>query len=229
MNHERSSEEIIKKVRLLADRAIANSQPTAWFERLYSEAKGNENHVPWAKSRPHPYLVNWLTKSKKNGNRNYSAIVIGCGLGDDAEAIAKCGYEVTAFDISATAIDWCNKRFPDSEVNYLVADLLSLDPAWYGKFDFVFESRTIQALPIYLRSDLTAAIAKLVADRGTLLVITRYRDTSFEPDGPPWPLSELELSEFKQLGLLEVSRDLFFEPGTESIKQLRIEYIKDNK
>ncbi|MCC5670705.1 class I SAM-dependent methyltransferase [Nostoc sp. CHAB 5784] len=38
------------------------------------------------------------------------ALVIGCGLGDDAEAIASLGFEVTAFDISPTAIAWCQER-----------------------------------------------------------------------------------------------------------------------
>ena len=50
------------------------------------------------------------------------ALIIGCGLGDDAEALAKLGFEVTAFDISTSAIAWCQQRFPDSTVNYLVAD-----------------------------------------------------------------------------------------------------------
>ncbi|MDZ7952448.1 hypothetical protein [Nostoc sp. DedQUE09] len=32
------------------------------------------------------------------------ALVIGCGLGDDAEALAHLGFEVTTFDISPTAM-----------------------------------------------------------------------------------------------------------------------------
>lgn len=38
------------------------------------------------------------------------AVVIGCGLGDDAEYLASMGYEVTAFDISPTAIAMCHTR-----------------------------------------------------------------------------------------------------------------------
>ena len=44
------------------------------------------------------------------------ALKIGCGLGDDAEYLTETGMEVTAFDISETAIRWCHERFPDSRV-----------------------------------------------------------------------------------------------------------------
>ena len=121
MSEDRSQQEIIREqVKSLAKEAIANSQPSAWFEKLYFQANGNENNIPWAKLKPHPSLIDWLTKNKKNVNRNKSALVVGCGLGDDAEALAKYGYLVTAFDISHTAIAWCKKRFPNSKVNYLV-------------------------------------------------------------------------------------------------------------
>ncbi len=221
MNREQSQPEITRAaIKSLADRAINNSQPTAWFEQLYSLANDNENNIPWAKLKADPLLIDWLEKRQQKEIENKSALVIGCGLGDDAETIAKFGYQVTAFDISETAIAWCKKRFPDSKVNYLVADLLNLDPAWYNQFDFVFESITIQALPIDIRKNVIQAIVKLVADRGTLLVITGYRETEAKPEGPPWPLSELELSQFKQLGLVEGDRD------RGSIKQLRIEYTK---
>ena len=154
-----------------------------------------------------------------------TALVIGCGLGDDAEALAKLGFQVTAFDISTTAIAWCHERFPNSSVNYLVADLLTLDTQWHRKFDLVLELRTIQALPVEMRSQVINCITPLVANRGTLLVITRIRDNDSIPDGPPWALSDKELTEFIQLGLQEVRRDLFLsEAGEKKIKQVRIEY-----
>ena len=146
-------------------------------------------------------------------------------MGDDAEALANLGFQVTAFDISTQAIAWCQKRFPDSSVNYLVRYLLELDSQWYGKFDLVVESRTIQALPIEMRSQVINCIAPLVANGGTLLVITRIRDRDSLPDGPPWPLSEKELAQFIELGLEEIRRDLFLtEAGENTIKQVWIEY-----
>jgi hypothetical protein len=76
-----------------------------------------------------------------------------------------------------------------------------------------------------MRSQTIKAIADLVADNGTLLMVTRYRETEAAPDGPPWALSEQELDQFKQLGLTEVKRDAFFE-ADKNVTQLRLEYQK---
>lgn len=136
------------------------------------------------------------------------------------------GFKVTAFDISPTAIAWCRKRFPNSEVSYLVADLFAVDPAWHRAFDLVFESRNIQALPLIVRSKAIESIASLVAVGGTLLVITRFRDSEAEPDDPPWPVSDQELAQFQKLGLQEIRRDTFTDGDSNSVKKLSIEYLR---
>lgn len=57
-----------------------------------------------------PSLVHWLVKNLGEG---LSAVVVGCGLGDDAEALAAAGFAVTAFDVSGSAIAWAKERFPN--------------------------------------------------------------------------------------------------------------------
>ena len=220
---EQQPEAIQQKVKSLAIQSLSQSNLSGWFDVLYAQANGDSSQVPWAKLTLHPYLQDWLDTDQIQGNGR-SAIVIGCGLGDDAEALQERGFQVTAFDISPTAIAWCQKRFPNSSVTYIVADLLALDPSWYRAFDFVFESRNIQALPLSVRSKVIKAIASLVAPEGTLLVITRHRETNTEPEGPPWPLSDGELNQFQELGLREIRRDTFFEGDNKTVKQLRLEY-----
>ena len=224
MPFEQQPEEIRQRVISLAQQAIHQQNPTAWFDILYDEANGDTAQIPWARLTIHPYLEEWLHQQAVAG-KGKSALVIGCGLGDDAEALAKLGFEVTGFDISPTAIAWCQQRFPDSSVTYVVADLFALDAAWNGKFDLVIESRTIQALPLKVRKPAISSIANLVASQGTLLVITRYRDTEEEPDGPPWALSESELQQFQDLGLQEVRRDVFVREESD-VRELRLEYSK---
>ena len=68
-----------------------------------------------------------------------------------------------------------------------------------------------------------------MAESGTLLVITRFRDTDTEPDGPPWSLSEKELAQFEQSGLREIHRDVFLEISDNvTIQQLRLEYRRQD-
>ena len=90
----------------------------------------------------------------------------------------------------------------------------------------VYECRNIQALPLDVRLQAIGAIAPLVADNGILLVITRHRDHSSIPEGPPWSLSDEELSQFEELGLEEIRRDSFLEGDKVKIEQLRIEYCR---
>jgi SAM-dependent methyltransferase len=216
-------------VKSVANISVDPQNPTGWFEPLYAEAKGDTAQVPWAKNQPHPFLQEWLSIDSPPAPGKTAgklALVIGCGLGDDAELLASMGYQVTAFDISSTAIAWCHQRFPNSSVNYLVADLFNLNPQWQGKFDFIFECRTIQALPLNVRSQVISKIPPLVAPQGTLLVITRHRDANIIPDGPPWALSDVELAQFTELGLIEVKCDRFVEGEQTKIEQYRLEYCR---
>ncbi|MEH2288162.1 class I SAM-dependent methyltransferase [Nostoc sp.] len=219
---EQQPEDLRFYVQQLATEALQKSEPSAWFEVLYTEAKGDTAKIPWAKLAPHPYLQDWLTIRQPFAS-GQKALVIGCGLGDDAETLAEQGFEVTAFDISPTAIAWCKQRFPDSTVSYVVADLLAIYPQWHQAFDFVFECRNIQALPLNVRSWVISSVTSVVALGGTLLLITRVRDTEAEPSGPPWPLSDSELAQFESLGLQQVEKLEFLESEF-NVKQVRIEY-----
>ncbi|NES19754.1 MAG: class I SAM-dependent methyltransferase [Symploca sp. SIO3E6] len=225
---EQQPEVLRQKVNLLANQYLQQNEPSGWFEVLYTEANGDSQQVPWARLQAHPHLQDWLDGNSSDvltvSNASPSALVIGCGLGDDAEALQAKGFQVSAFDISPTVIAWCQQRFPDSSVNYFVADLFALEPSLNQAFDLVFESRTIQALPLSVRSQAIKSIGQLVAVGGILLVITRVRDTEEQPDGPPWALSNQELAQFQELGLQEIRRNRFLEEGNDSIQKFRIEY-----
>ena len=104
------------------DASLARGDATGWFEDLYATARA-EDDVPWADGGPNAQLVSWLEASRPpaEGRR---ALVVGAGLGDDAEALAAYGFATTAFDISPTAVEWARRRFPDSAVEYRQADAL---------------------------------------------------------------------------------------------------------
>ncbi|MER3435922.1 MAG: SAM-dependent methyltransferase [Leptolyngbya sp. ERB_1_1] len=203
----------------LSTEFIENGDPLGWFEALYATANGDPAAIPWARLTPNALLLEWLDRRLICGK---TAIVIGCGLGDDAEELAKRGFEVTGFDISESAIEWCRKRFPDSLVTYQVADLFALPEAWKSAFDFVLESYTIQAMPPEVRSQAIPKIAELVAGSGQLLVMCRGREPEQLLTTVPFPLTKAELAGFGQAGLSEVEFEDLSEP--ETVRRFRVLY-----
>ena len=172
---------------------------TSWFEPLYTAAQDGERRIPWDRGGPHPLLMRWTAASGVRGEGR-RALVVGAGLGFDAEHLAALGFATTAFDVAPTAVAMARERAPGSAVDYRVADLLDLPREWDGAFDLVVEIITVQALPEELRAPATAAIASTVAPGGTLFVVSAIRDGAPEP-GPPWPLTREQVEGFATDGL----------------------------
>jgi SAM-dependent methyltransferase len=213
------------RVRELSTAAYAREDYTGWFEALYLEAQGNLDAIPWADRGINICLVDWIKISDLNF-QNLRVLVVGCGLGDDAEYLAQIGAKVTAFDLSETAIDWCHQRFPASDVNYQAVDLFTAPSEWKCNFDLVIEIYTIQALPANIRPNAIECIGNFVAPKGKLLVVCRGRNPE-DPaaDLPPFALTQSELTRFITTGLTQVSFEDFIDTSEpNSPRRFRVVY-----
>jgi pimeloyl-ACP methyl ester carboxylesterase/ubiquinone/menaquinone biosynthesis C-methylase UbiE len=212
----------------LAATAVAAGEPTAWFERLYAGALRGQSAMPWDRSDPNQLLSQWSSERSLSGSGK-RALVVGCGLGADAEYVAALGFRTTAFDVSESAISIARARHPDSPVDYRTADALHLPAEWRRAFDLVVEIYTVQALPLSLRRDVIAAVADLVADGGTLIVIqAARRDLAEPPDGPPWPLHRTEIDLFAAEGLRPVMVELIDASWSHLGGHWRAEFTRPN-
>ena len=206
--------------RTLAKKAFAEGRPLSWFEEIYDLARQEGAAVPWADRIPDPNVLP-LFEAIPQAEPLGRALKVGCGYGDDAEWLAQRGHCVTAFDISPTAISECRRRFQNSKVNYLVADLFTVPAEWGGQFQLVWESYTLQVLPANLRPEAIRAISKFIAPGGYLVFASRARNIG-EPEGDmPWPLTREEAKEFVHGGLSEILFEDYFDKELPPVRRFR--------
>ncbi|MGD9562183.1 MAG: class I SAM-dependent methyltransferase [Pyrinomonadaceae bacterium] len=220
------------RTRELAAEFNEKGEPLGWFDALYKEADGDSEKVPWADMEPNRFFREWAESKGLKGDGR-SALVVGCGLGDDAKYLDDLGFNVTAFDLSPTAIEWAKKVYGDSDIRFETADLFDPPREWIwqkekppaaaGGFDFVLEIYTIQPLPLEMRSKVIDSIAAFVAPGGRLVVVTRGREDGEDVDIVPWPLSREELARFGENGLTEESFDDIWDAEDEQ-RRFVIEY-----
>jgi SAM-dependent methyltransferase len=194
-----------------------------WFEELYAKTAAEGSDPPWQRDRQRLSLEQWVEGHQLDGqDGTRRAAVVGCGLGTDAEYIASKSYKTLGFDLSPTAIRRAREIHPDTQVQYEVADLLQLPPAWHHAFDLVVEVWTVQALPDPPRTRAIHAIADLVAPGGDLIAIAIARDDD-APDsepgaGPPWFLNRATIEQFANATGL-TTNDIHLGPDPEAPDQ----------
>ncbi len=201
--------------------AAESADGVSWFEQLYSQANQDAAQIPWSDRRPNRNLINWLNREQPR-LAGKKALVVGCGLGDDAELLSRWQFDVTAFDISPSAIAWAQKRFTSTRVKYVAADLFATPSNWTQGWDFVFEAYTVQPLPMRLRSAALAAVARLVAPGGQLLFISRAREPDEQTDGPPWPLTRDDIAELTRDGLNVSSFEDYMDDEDPPVRRFRV-------
>ena len=165
----------------LAGAAGADGEPTRWFEELWSAAARDEVDMPWDRTAPYPPVLAHVDRAGSGAGRR--AVVVGAGLGADAELLASRGYRTVAFDLAPSAVDLARSRHAGTDVDYRVADLLDLPVDLVGAFDLVVDVFTVQALP-----------RALLAPGGELLSVQFVLpDGAPTDDGPPWLLTRAEM------------------------------------
>lgn len=153
------------------------SDARRWDERYQ---KGD---TPWETGQPSSELLRVLAESAIAPCR---ALELGCGTGASAVWLARQGFDVTAIDLSAQAIERARRRADEADVSvrFLVADVLSPPAEPAGPFDFFFERGCYH---VVRREDVTAYLESLrgLTHPGTLgLVLTGNAREPHDP-GPP--------------------------------------------
>jgi SAM-dependent methyltransferase len=221
----KDQEEILQeKMKEIAADYIEKGDFYGWFDTVYRETENDSEQIPWVDFEPNRFLVEWNETANLKGNGR-KALVVGCGLGDEAKFLDDLDFDVTAFDVSEKAIEIAKNIHAETDIKFVVADLFNSPNKWEKAFEFVLEVYTIQALPLNLRKKAIAAISDFVAENGELIVVQRFRENNEEPEGLPWALSPNDLSGFEKNGLTQSNFSEFFgDEEDEPIKRFVAEY-----
>lgn len=150
---------------------------TPSFDQRYQE--GN---TPWDHDEPDHNLMDVVEAFSIAPCR---VLELGCGTGANAVVLAKAGFDVTAIDLSPTAIDRARTRAEQEQVkiSFSVCDILS-EPWPDGPFDFIFDRGCLHTLGDQ-KKDCVKRIAEHLAENGLWLSLIGSADAPPREVGPP--------------------------------------------
>lgn len=174
-------------------------RPFPNWENLYQEQ--SVETMPWfnpALDADLEKALNQLNLSGKTG------LDIGTGPGTQAIALAERGFEVTAVDLSATAIENAKTKAKDLNINWQQDDILNTKLE--RQFDFAFDRGCFHVFAPEQRQNYVSVVNKLIVSEGYLfLKCFSYKET--REAGPyrftPQEIEEIFHNQFKIIDIQE--------------------------
>jgi 2-polyprenyl-3-methyl-5-hydroxy-6-metoxy-1,4-benzoquinol methylase len=151
---------------------------TDWEQRYI------EKDTPWDSGKPSTELQRLVSEGKVKPGR---VLELGCGTGTNAIFLASLGFEVTAVDLSLTALERAREKAREAKVtvNFIQADVTAL-PDLGGPFPFVFDRGTYHVVRTVNLSGFQKMLAKVVEPLGIYLILAGNANTLAPTDvGPP--------------------------------------------
>jgi 2-polyprenyl-3-methyl-5-hydroxy-6-metoxy-1,4-benzoquinol methylase len=145
------------------------------WEAIYSSRSQQLLGVlPWESERPVTALVELFDRPGIEPRR---VLELGCGDGVNAVFMAQRGCEVTAVDISGTAIEMARRKALDAgvDVHLLAGDVFEL--GLEGSFDLVFDRGLLHHLQVFQFEDYCRLVADRLAAGGLLHLICHHVST----------------------------------------------------
>ena len=151
------------------------------------ESRYQSGDLPWDSSQAEPELFRRLDEIGLTGG---SAIDLGCGTGTNAIELSKRGFEVTACDISATAIEQAQAKAAEAGaagIAFAVADILQTLPVAESSVDLAFDRGCLHSVDGPAREVFAKHVADALRPGGwwVSLMGNKDDDPKYDQPGPP--------------------------------------------
>jgi SAM-dependent methyltransferase len=174
---------------------------TEWDERYRS------GDLPWDTQRPSPELIRVLDEGFVPSSGR--ALELGCGTGTNAIYLAQRGFQVTALDLSAVAIDRARQRSQAAavRVDFFADDVASAPMV--APFDFVFDRGCYHCVRRVNLAGYIASVERLTHPGTKFLLLAG--NANEDGDGPPRVHEQEIRAEFGPLFDIQWIRSFRFE------------------
>jgi SAM-dependent methyltransferase len=158
----------------------------AWDDRY------GRNDTGWDLGAPAPPIVS-LLEQRREELRPGRILVVGCGRGHDALALAANGFDVIALDFAPAAVAAARARLAGARPRALVlrGDVRAI-PLPGASVDYVLEHTCFCAIDPADRERYVVEVARVLRPRGRLFGLF-YEPAA--PGNPPFPVNDAELRE----------------------------------
>ena len=146
------------------------------WEAIYSSRQRQLlGPLQWESENPVGALVELFDRP---GSEPRTVLELGCGDGVNAVFMASRGCEVTAVDVSATALEMARAKQREAgvEVEWVEGDVFELEPPT-EPYELVFDRGLLHHLPVFRFEDYKALVAERLAPDGRFHLICHHVST----------------------------------------------------
>ena len=158
---------------------MAPSEETI-FKKIYERVE-DPDRLPWAHAEPTSFLSDIVT-SREPGK----AVDIGCGSGVDSVYLAENGWQVTAMDFTAEALEMTRNRAKEAgvELTLIQGDAVTHDLG--ATFDLVIDAGVLHNMKKHRHQDYRHQLLKWLKPDGEFVLVHFEKRHAFDwrPIGP---------------------------------------------
>lgn len=159
-----------------------------WDERF------ERGFTPWNHGAVPPALSDYVQCHQRRYQSPQICLIPGCGHAHELGFLLQQGWDVTAIDFSASAVDAARVLFPAYAQHIVEADFFQFSPA--NQVTTIYERAFLCALPPAMRSQVATRWAQLLPAKGRVIGFFFVDDDpASSKKGPPFRITSNELRE----------------------------------